>query len=152
MRQTTLTLLLYLLPIYTFSQVSSFYIHITDRGRIVSHDDGIPVFDIPEINAIFEKYNVSHFAKAFPLSGYEYLRDLYLVTADSVGLAQELIVLDNTLFPSFEEIGKPTLSGSYYPNDWNQNWPNDTLALAFINAPEAWNICKGGFQYNYWLK
>src|SRR5690606_13010338 len=40
-------------------------------------------------------------------------------------------------------IGKPTLSGSYYPNDWNQNWPNDTLALAFINAPEAWNICKG---------
>lgn len=143
MRQTQLILLFILLPLRSICQEVSFYIQITERERILSYTNGLPVFDNPAINSIFSKYQVARFAKAFPLSGYEYLRNFYIVTADSIGLAQELVTFESALFPTFAEIGKPSLLGSYYPNDWNQNWPNDTLALAFINAPVAWSICKG---------
>lgn len=34
-------------------------------------------------------------------------------------------------------------TGAFYPNDWIGDWPNDTAALAFINAPQAWDISKG---------
>lgn len=40
----------------------------------VSHSGGVPVFDDPDINDIFSDYAVTHFSKAFPLSGYEYLQ------------------------------------------------------------------------------
>lgn len=126
-----------------FSQEVSFYLHIMDKDRIVSHSGGVPVFDDPDINDIFAGYAVTHFAKAFPLSGYEYLQRVYQVTADSIGLAQELVAFDNVLFPMYEELGEVEPLAAFYPDDWIGDWPNDTTALAFINAPQAWDISKG---------
>lgn len=101
------------------------------------------MFDDPNINDIFANYTVMHFAKAFPQSGYEHLRKVYKITGNSVGLAQELVSYDSLMFPAFEEIYNPVPLGSFYPNDWNQDWPNDTLQFAFINAHKAWDISKG---------
>lgn len=128
MRKIPLVLLLCLVACRAISQEVSFYLPIMDNGRIVSYTDGVPIFDDPEINSIFEDYTVNHFAKAFPLSGYEYLQKVYLIKADSIGLAKELVSYDNILFPMYEEIGEAIPLGSYYPNDWttylteNMNW------------------------------
>lgn len=81
----------------------SFYLPIMDNERIISFDDGIPVFDDPEVNNIFDSYNVVYFAKVFPLTRYEYLQNIYKLTADSIGLAQELVNLDNILFQHTNE-------------------------------------------------
>src|SRR5690554_4329438 len=143
MRQIFFILLLCLPTNRAVCQEALFYLHIMDKERIVSYNEGIPIFDDPNINAIFDKYSVTNFSKAFPLSGYDYLRKIYQITADSVGLAQELVEFDNGLFPSYQQIEDNVPIGSYYPNDWTGHWPNDTAALAFIKAPEAWDICKG---------
>lgn len=71
MRNALVLLLLCLFSGRGFSQEVSFYLHIMDKDRIVSHSGGIPVFDDPEINNIFADYTVTHFAKAFSLSGYD---------------------------------------------------------------------------------
>lgn len=143
MRKTLVVQLLCLFAGRGFSQVVSFYLHIMDNDRIVFHSGSIPVFDDPDINDIFADYAVTHFAKAFPLSGYEYLQKVYKVTANSIGLAQDLVAFDNVLFPMYEELGEAVPLGTFYPDDWIGDWPNDTAALAFINAPEAWDINKG---------
>lgn len=83
MRQALVTLLLCLFAGRAFSQEASFYLPIADRERIISYAGGVPVFDDPDINTIFGAYTVTHFAKAYPLSDYEYLRKIYKVTADS---------------------------------------------------------------------
>lgn len=143
MKKSLTVLLLCMFALKVTGQSISFYLHVMDNERIISFNNGIPVFDDPKINNVFSSYNVTYFAKAFPLSRYEYLQNIYKITADSIGLAQELVNLDNILFPAYERIGEVVPLGAYYPNDWNDYWPNDTGALGFVNAPEAWDINKG---------
>ncbi len=144
MGKTLVVVLLCLLARVTHAQEVSFYLYITDKDRIVEFDNGVPIFDDENINDVFSNYVLSHFAKAFPLSEYDYLQKVYLIKADSIGLAEELYNLDSILFPYYSEIEEP-FSHAYYPDDWHVNATNtnDTSHLEIIKAAQAWGIEKG---------
>lgn len=141
MRKILVVVLFCLLAKLAHAQEVNFYLYITDKDRIVEFDNGVPIFDDDDINAVFSSYELSHFAKAFPLSEYDYLQKVYLVTADSIGLAEELYNLDSVLFPYYAALSEK-FSMAYYPDDWDEN-TNDTSHLILINAPQAWDIEKG---------
>lgn len=124
------------------AQDTTFYLWITDKNRITSYNEGVPEFDDADINNIFSNYEVTYFAKAHPLSHYKYLRSIYRITCDSIGLAEELTAYDSVLFPTWypEYEAKPL--GRHIPSDWVTPH-NDTELLNFIKAPEAWDVSKG---------
>lgn len=124
-----------------YSQEVKFEIVITDKDRITDFDNGVPIFDDSNINDIFSNYNVSYFAKAYALSEYEYLHRYYEVICDSIGLAEELVIYDSILFPSYFEINAPKVLG-YIPQDWGSSH-NDTDLFRFLKASDAWEISKG---------
>lgn len=101
MKKTLMLLLLCLVAKMLIAQEVSFHLLITDKSRVTSYSEDVPEFDDPNINDIFSNYEVTYFAKANPLSNSEYLRSIYRITTDSIGLAEELIAYDNALFPSW---------------------------------------------------
>lgn len=144
MRNTLVIILLCLFAKSAYTQDLSFYLYITDKSKIIDYDSGVPIFDNTDINDVFDNYTVSHFSKAFPLSDYEYLQNVYLVKANSISLAEDLFLVDSVLFPAFSIVKTPELC-SYYPDDWytNQTYTNDTSHLDIIKAAQAWAIEKG---------
>lgn len=138
MKKIHLLLVLTFLAQVAFAQVT-IYLNITDDSRIIDFDSGIPVFDDPDINDIFDSYTVSHFAKTAPFTEYQYLKRYYTVECDSEGLAIELNNDDSDLFPFYAVAEEYYPGGTFYPSDTTQYEDY----LWYINMQSAWDKSKG---------
>lgn len=144
MKKILMMLLLCLLVNTGYAQEVEFYLWITDKDQIVGYNDGLPEFYDEDINNIFSNYEVTHFAKAFPISGYESLRMVYNVRCDSIGLAEELVAADPVLFPGYEEQVGEVVPLGYSVSDSGLHYDD---YLWFIRADEAWMKSRGDSNF-----
>lgn len=93
-----------------------------------------------EVDEVFSDYTVYDFKQAFPSSRFQYLREVYLIEADSIQLMYDLLNTDSTLFQGGEVLGENILL--YTPNDYGLA-TGGQRDLDLVRAKEAWDISTG---------
>jgi hypothetical protein len=86
-------------------------------------------------------YHISEFSQLYPTSREQYLRDIYKVRCNSMGLATALRATDSVLFPVASRY-YPAIPTGFTPNDMSGTGAY-TDYLRFIKAEDAWGITHG---------
>lgn len=125
------------------AESADIYLSITDPSIIVAvNPNGTPVFSDAGVNSLMRQYAVTNFRQSFPTSRFEYMRQVYELTANSSNIATILVDTYPQYFPKASQKGRGyTLA--YYPSDYPNHWPCRPEYLGYVGAPDAWGITHG---------
>ncbi len=102
----------------------------------------------PSAQQVLQQVNVQSFSAEFPVSHYQYLRNVYTITcANNTANAVAMLSLHTTdpvNFAYVKQVPPIVALGSYTPNDYQGVSGADCSAqLNYINATTAWGVTKG---------
>src|SRR5258706_15439058 len=97
MKNFLLILSMELTSMFLFGQVNNkarFLVTILDSSQIESITSStnrlIPSFSDSGLNTLLSRYTITKFEQAFPDSRYKYLRDVWMIESNSMGLRDSL--------------------------------------------------------------
>lgn len=103
--------------------------------------NGMPVFTIPAINTLLSTHGAVYCRQLYPQSRFLHKQREYRISCSDTNLVHQLHAAYPQYFPE-GSVYKEPMPLAYYPNDWDKGHGNHGY-LAYIKAPQAWEISKG---------